>query len=293
MKKFLAFLSILTVICLTVLIPVSASSSETYDPVHFNSDPSFLVFTIPSSSSSFVVPDSVYEDYLFVDTTGQSSETYLPVYVQCLDSSLAIYNPTLVYVDIYRDGIFSQTLSFNSNELIIDYDLISSGRHNFTIAFRLSDPSVALCAILPAGEGSSSSASLDVNEWLSYFVTASDLDYNSLSLYNQGYQAGYLEGSQIGTVGAYNRGYDEAKEYWYQRGLDEGYAQGDYDGYQRGQQSDIENDIKGMIFYIVGAPFQAISNALNFEVLGVNLSNLVLFLFTGCILVFILRHFIL
>lgn len=71
------------------------------------------------------------------------------------------------------------------------------------------------------------------------------------------------------------------------------YGQGDYQsGYQDGKDDAIANDfnIKDMIFSIIDAPFRVVREALNFEIFGIEVSSLVLGLFSVVLVIFVIRR---
>ena len=141
-------------------------------------------------------------------------------------------------------------------------------------------------------------------------------DYSQIydSGYQDGYQIGnqegYNEGYQIGNQEGYNEGYREALDAGngesFNAGYNSGYYDGNNDGYIKGYDKgydvglikgqengeSVNADFGEMILNVLDAPRQAISNVLNFEFLGINLGNLVFFLITIILVVFVIKFFI-
>lgn len=104
-----------------------------------------------------------------------------------------------------------------------------------------------------------------------------------------GYSQGYINGKNdaeaqmtIEKLESYSEGYNLGLEEGKVEGLQLGYAQ-----YEEEKGSIY--DLKDLIFTIINAPFNIIKGALNFEVFGVNVSGLVLFLVSCGLVVFVLK----
>lgn len=93
-------------------------------------------------------------------------------------------------------------------------------------------------------------------------------DLTAHTPYEVGYDNGVISGKEIG----YDQGYDV--------GLNDGIEQG---------QSEDPYGLDDMFFGILDAPFNVIRNALNFEILGINISSFVLFIITALIVVFVIK----
>ena len=94
------------------------------------------------------------------------------------------------------------------------------------------------------------------------------------SAYYKGYNDGVASGDSYGT------GYEDGNADGYKEGYVEGLAKG---------QSEDPYDLNAFIFAIVDAPFKVIREAFNFEVLGFDLSSLILFLITAFVCIFVIK----
>lgn len=74
---------------------------------------------------------------------------------------------------------------------------------------------------------------------------------------------------------SYNSGYDS--------GYDDGYKNGEYDGLE------ASKGLSSMVLTVLSAPFVIISNTLNFEILGINILNLVKVILTVLVVAFAIR----
>ncbi len=83
---------------------------------------------------------------------------------------------------------------------------------------------------------------------------------------------------------AYNNGYDKGEEDGIKKGIIKGYAQ-----YEEEKGSSFK--LKDLVFSIINAPFNIIKGALNFEIFGVNVSGLVLFLISCGLVFFVIKFF--
>lgn len=105
-----------------------------------------------------------------------------------------------------------------------------------------------------------------------YYIT----NTNS-SQYIQGFQDGQSSGYASGNLDGYNEGYDIGE----QAGYNNGYNEGVLDANQY--------SFLGLIGAVVDAPIQAFNGLLNFEILGFNMRDFYLGLFSVCIIVLIVR----
>lgn len=82
-----------------------------------------------------------------------------------------------------------------------------------------------------------------------------------------------------------------------QNSYDEGYEIGLGDGIQKGY-AEYENErgsalkLKDMIMQMINAPFKIIKEVLNFDIFGVNISSLVFFIISICLVFFVIRFFL-
>lgn len=136
--------------------------------------------------------------------------------------------------------------------------------------------------------------------------------------YDVGFNAGSDKGYQSGLTDGYNNGLDDGYDNGYDVGFSDGTAESqvqlDYlqnevhkletqnsqleqekiEEYNKGYNDSAEDNqsFKDMVFSIIEAPFKVIKEALNFEIFGINISGLVLFLITGALIIFILKIFL-
>lgn len=285
MKKVLCVLSILVIVSLSICIPVFASSFPvTYDPPHLNSNPTVLCFSNRNDPTAFVVPSSVWEDYIYVDNL---SDTWLSIYVQCLDVNLNIVYPSLYYIDVYREGVLYHTFTVDQTSVVysIDYsDYLDTGRYDKTIVFRCPDASVSVMAILPVPISDPDY----IQDYIDTFPTVMNEQYYSLIGYGPGYTDGYTVGFEDGAASNYEGALDHYKQIGYELGYGDGY----YDGYHRADPSDDFHAISDATINVVSSPFRAISNFLNFNVFGVNLASLFGVLLTLLVIGFIIKKLI-
>ena len=100
----------------------------------------------------------------------------------------------------------------------------------------------------------------------------------------EGYEYGYNQGA----LGGYDDGYDEG----FNNGKSEGYTLGYKGGFEEGVikgQTNDPYDLGDFIFSIIDAPFLVIRESLNFEILGYNISDLVLFVITAFLVIFVVK----
>lgn len=97
--------------------------------------------------------------------------------------------------------------------------------------------------------------------------------------YNQGYDIGYASGNNIG----YDNGYKVGQTDGYNNGYNVGNTDGYNTGFSAGVASANDYTFLGLIGAVFDAPIRAITGLLSFDVLGFNMRNFVLSLFTLCI----------
>lgn len=101
--------------------------------------------------------------------------------------------------------------------------------------------------------------------------------------YNQGYSDGYNQGYNQGETNGYNQGYSQ--------GEDSGYTNGYNQGYLEGNNQD-GNSLYDMILAVVDTPFRIFDYIFDFDVLGINIKNIVLSFSTVAIAIFVIKRFI-
>ena len=102
--------------------------------------------------------------------------------------------------------------------------------------------------------------------------------YSNEVIANLNYQAGYQAGVLDNTL--YQKGYDKGFELGEKKGFDEGVIKG---------QTNDPYDLGDFLFSIIDAPFRVIREALNFEILGYDISEIVFFLLTAGVFMFVLK----
>ena len=103
--------------------------------------------------------------------------------------------------------------------------------------------------------------------------------YSNEVIANLNYQAGYQAGILDNTL--YQKGYDKGFELGEKKGFDEGVIKG---------QTNDPYDLGDFLFSIIDAPFRIIREALNFEFLGFNVSEILFFIITISLFAFVLKY---
>lgn len=94
----------------------------------------------------------------------------------------------------------------------------------------------------------------------------------------------------------YNRGFSDGED----SGYDIGYSVGEENGIKKGKTigyKEYEDEkgasfkLKDLLFGIIDAPFNIIKSALNFEIFGINLSSVILFLISTSLVFFVIKFF--
>lgn len=112
---------------------------------------------------------------------------------------------------------------------------------------------------------------------------------NAINIYGpldfeQGYNTGKNE---------CERTHDQIKQNAYNEGHEVGLGEGIQKGY-----AEYENErgsalkLKDMIMQILNSPFKIIKEVLNFDIFGVNISSLVFFIISSCLVFFVIRFFL-
>lgn len=117
------------------------------------------------------------------------------------------------------------------------------------------------------------------------------------SFYQQSGYARYLNSYSGATLDSYNKGLQAGKDLGYNlgykageiSGLQRGEINGFNKGYNQGRIDATDFSFFGLISAVIEVPINAITSLFNFEVFGYNLTNFVLFLFTLCVILAVLR----
>lgn len=122
------------------------------------------------------------------------------------------------------------------------------------------------------------------------YITLSTFGYNFtdliLSFQNDGYTQGYNQGYNDGLLQGNNQGYNQG----YIQGETSGYNEGYEKGFREGSES--ENDLYSMVLAVVDTPFTIFDYIFDFDVLGINIKNIILSFATIAIAVFVIKKFI-
>lgn len=96
--------------------------------------------------------------------------------------------------------------------------------------------------------------------------------------YNTGYDKGNSNGYNTGYQSGYDKGYNDGKAYGHNEGFNEGYEQG----------AGGNNTLVGMIYAIVDVPFKVLKDSMNFNFLGINVSD---FIFSALTMIIVIKIF--
>lgn len=136
-------------------------------------------------------------------------------------------------------------------------------------------------------------ANLAINE-LYFHATTSErgtltaLNINQDITNNQYYENGYNDGYSNG----YNEGYDIGESNGYDSGYDIGEIDGYSNGYNEGVNSNFEqNAFKNLINELFSYPVNFVKTIFNFEIFGVNVSQVILFIVSIGIVAFVIKRF--
>lgn len=281
MKKiFCVFFSVIF-LSLCVLVPVSASSSSSFAPDYLNSNPSFQVFSRNDNSNNFLVDSDDYVDFE-VDVDGSYS---LTIFLFCLDIN---------YIPVDRFSVVSSVNSLSLNGSVSSsrsgsfyiympksfyYD---DRRGYLDLQFYVDDPSVAFIALIPLSSPLDETIGLESANYINSYLRSIP-----------GYTLGYSDGLRDGKIDGYNSVDQNAiRQQGFDKGFQEGYDEGKEYGISISDPDEMLPAITDATLQVVSSPFQAITNALNFSVFGVNIASLFFTIITLLVVGFILKHFI-
>lgn len=117
--------------------------------------------------------------------------------------------------------------------------------------------------------------------------------------WQQGYDIGKGEGVLDGINQGYNQGYnaglDDNQPLVYQAGYEEGHSVGKEFGREQGYNNAVEeyysdqSNFKNLMFSIIDAPFNVLSNAFDFEIFGINMSSFLITIVSLLLVFFVIR----
>jgi len=89
----------------------------------------------------------------------------------------------------------------------------------------------------------------------------------------------------------YNTAYDIGYNIGYSNGNNDGYANGKTDGIVIGKQEELnsKDTVSDLMYSIIDAPFNVLSNAFNFEFFGINLSSFLIAIVSLILVGFVIR----
>ena len=111
-----------------------------------------------------------------------------------------------------------------------------------------------------------------------------DVNYDMTPLLEGRYNIGYNMGFSDGEDSGYDIGYSVGEENGIKKGKTIGYKE-----YEDEKGANFK--LKDLLFGIIDAPFNIIKSALNFEIFGINLSSVILFLISTSLVFFVIRFF--
>lgn len=111
-----------------------------------------------------------------------------------------------------------------------------------------------------------------------------DVNYDMTPLLEGRYNIGYNMGFSDGEDSGYDIGYSVGEENGIKKGKTIGYKE-----YEDEKGASFK--LKDLLFGIIDAPFNIIKSALNFEIFGINLSSVILFLISTSLVFFVIRFF--
>ena len=122
----------------------------------------------------------------------------------------------------------------------------------------------------------------DINEVMRQLMF--DVNYDMTPLLEGRYNIGYNMGFSDGEDSGYDIGYSVGEENGIKKGKTIGYKE-----YEDEKGASFK--LKDLLFGIIDAPFNIIKSALNFEIFGINLSSVILFLISTSLVFFVIRFF--
>ena len=219
-----------------------------------------------TSYVNYTSQSSIISSYLRVTTSNWSNSDIIGC---TLSSELNIdANDSTYYYLIYTFSYFNSSNEHLVLQLVshISATVVNSSNNNF-----LKDPYLL------------------ISTRTIYFRANSEID----GTYQDGYNTGYSDGQEIG----YTNGYNAASVSSFNTGYNDGYTAGDSNGYNRGYGVGFsagvadanEYSFFGLISAVIDAPINAFTSLFNFNLLGVNILNLITGLVTLVILIALLK----
>ena len=169
-----------------------------------------------------------------------------------------------IYITLYQDvAINDFYLLFNNVEGIKELDFESESGYIATFTNNISYVY------------NSQNLDIDSVKYIYFVATGTSLLDVVVNIANNGYNQGYSEG--------YNQGYTQGETNGYNQGYNQGYSEGIN---QEG------NSLYDMVLAVVDTPFRVFNQIFDFDVLGINIKNIVLSFATIVIAIFVIKRFI-
>ena len=123
------------------------------------------------------------------------------------------------------------------------------------------------------------------NGWVVPQSVRCDLENNpNFNMYDLGVESGYQKGLVDGKQNGYNKGKID--------GYNWGYERGKQAGYNEGINSNLEtNGFKTLLNSIISYPINLVKNSLDFNFMGINVAQIVMFLISLGIVAFVIQKF--
>ena len=332
MKKKLIILTLILTLCFSLFIftPQKSASAHTVsgglneNSYFIDYDNLYCSGSIPSGAFSIQVNEITlelnktddnhlyivgltYNLYLFFNQSGTISiplrscvDRYVDISDILTGENSYCFGNIQFEVTILEQELYTRLWIATSQEIIEDYDSCFYFEESFQF----------IGDVLYG-----TSFTLDSNR---YDLRKSNIPVDNQQIFDEAYQQGYDDGYLLGNQETYDEAYQQGYDDGYYDGLDtdngesydNGYKSGYYDGnndgfikgYDKGYDIGIINGQKNgekvnanfgeMILNVLDAPRQALSNILNFDFLGVNIGNLVFFLISTALVVFVIKFFI-
>ena len=120
------------------------------------------------------------------------------------------------------------------------------------------------------------STNLDISniKYVYFVASGTSLLDVVVNIANNGYNQGFSDG--------YNQGYNQGETNGYNQGYNEGYN----------ESASKQNSLYDMVLAVVDTPFRVFNQIFDFDILGINIKNIVLSFATVCIAIFVIKRFI-
>lgn len=294
MKKVFSFILCLLILSLSLVLPLSVSASNylpVWDFAYLNDNTEYLGFSpirgIESQDNIFFSYSDV-EPYLF-DRPSSSEFVYLFFIFADSDFWEVNVNTSITYTIEYNlSGFDVGTVSYTTSLGYIKFEPKLYNSDNYVLTFGYT--SAEYVSVIPMPSQWTSSNDVYISNvrstYASYTIYEQGYADGEMSRATESYWRGFRDGSRSTDNSIYKDGFDEGKRV----GLSQGRAEGE----EIGREETTNNFVlvRNTVLDVVSAPFRAIANALNFNLLGINLAGLFAFIITAFVIGFIIKRFI-